>query len=74
MNGNIPLVPIDGERAFYEITEYILGKNYYIVDPLSQDQANAIILEDIKKKYDRLNNTKIKKAWNKFIDKFRFNI
>jgi len=74
MINGIPLVPIDGQKAFDELTKYILGKDYYIVDPLSCDQANAIILEDIKKKYDRLNNTRSKMIWNKFINKMRFNI
>lgn len=45
MINGIPLVPIDGQKAFDELTKYILGKDYYIVDPLSCDQANAIILE-----------------------------
>lgn len=55
MINGIPLVPIDGQKAFDELTKYIL-------------------LEDIKKKYDRLNNTRSKMIWNKFIDKMRFNI
>lgn len=72
MNKIGSLVPIDGQRAFCKIAEYILGGKYYIVDPLSRDQANAVMLEDIKDKYDRLNNTKFKKAWNKLIDKLKF--
>lgn len=60
--------PIDGQKAFNELTKYILGKNYHVVDPLSNDQVNAIILEDIKMKYDRLNNSRLKRGWNKLIE------
>lgn len=66
--------PIDGQKAFNKLTKYILGKNYHVVDPLSNDQVNAIILEDIKMKYDRLNNSRLKRGWNKLIEKFKFNI
>lgn len=29
------------------ITEYFLGENYYIADPISQGQANVIIAREI---------------------------
>ena len=30
-----------------KITDYFLGKNYYIAMPMSQKQANVIIYDDI---------------------------
>lgn len=44
---------MSGQEAFNELVTHFMGKNYYIVDPLSNDQANAIILNEIKKKYPR---------------------
>ena len=35
-------------RAF--IIEYILGKNWYVVDPLGRDQINEIALHEILEK------------------------
>ena len=45
------------------IIDYFLGFNYYIIDPVSGEQANRIILEDIMKRfpqnYFRKKNDKI---------------
>ena len=45
---------MDGQEAFDAVTDLILGKDYYIEDPLTNIQANPIILEDIKSKYNKL--------------------
>ena len=41
------LKPTEAQDALNELCEYLLGKDYYIVDPL----CNAIIVDDIKAKY-----------------------
>ncbi len=41
------LKPIQAQDALNELCEYLLGKDYYIVDPL----GNAIIVDDIEAKY-----------------------
>ena len=46
---------MSGQEAFDEVTNMILGDDYYIVDPLSNAQANPIILDDIRHKYNRIN-------------------
>lgn len=40
-----------GQEAFNAVVDHLLGEDYYIVDPISNAQANPIILKDIKKKY-----------------------
>lgn len=46
---------MSGQEAFDEVTNMILGDDYYVVDPLGITQVNAIILDDIKRKYNRIN-------------------
>lgn len=38
-------------RAF--IIDYLLGENWYVVDPLAQTQINEIALYEILKKYSK---------------------
>lgn len=67
-----PLEPMSDRQAIQELINYILGKNWYVVDPLGQDQINAIAVEEIKRKFDILTNRKLKDAWNNIIDKLKF--
>ena len=39
------------ENAFAELKEHFLGKNYYIADPVSGEQAVKIITDEIKSIY-----------------------
>lgn len=39
--------------AVNKLAEYLLGKDYYIVDPIHSEQANDVIVDDILKKYSR---------------------
>ena len=43
-----------------ELIDYILGKDWYVVDPISQEQLNVIAVEEIKNKFDRLTNKRFK--------------
>lgn len=64
--------PISGQEAFDEVVKYILGDDWYIVDPVSNDQANAIELEEIKRKWDIATGREYKDKWNNLIDKLKF--
>lgn len=35
------------------IIDYLLGKDWYVVDPLGQEQINEIALEEILEKYSK---------------------
>lgn len=56
-----------------KITDYFLGKNYYITMPVSQNQANVIIYDDIVKEYrtHRWENREPKTKLGKAIKAFR---
>lgn len=69
---NEPLVPMSDRQAIQELIDYILGKDWYVVDPLGQGQINAIAVEEIKREFDILTNRKLKDAWNSIIDKLKF--
>lgn len=69
-----PLKPISGQDAFNEVIKYVLGDDWYVVDPLSTDQVNSIALEEIKIKLDKITHRKSKEFWNKFIDNLKFKV
>ena len=69
---NEPLIPMSDRQAMQELIDYILGKDWYVVDTLSQAQVNAIAVEKIKREFDILTNRKLKDAWNNIIDKLKF--
>lgn len=52
-----------------EIIDYLLGKDWYVADPISQNQINAIALYEIQLKYKK--NDKLKKAFKAFFDELR---
>lgn len=55
-----------------KITDYFLGKNYYIAMPMSQKQANVIIYSDIVKEYKtHKKNREPKTKFGKVIKAFR---
>ena len=43
--------PLTAEEALDILTRELLGKDYYIVDPVGAEQANAIIVRDILTSY-----------------------
>lgn len=45
------LKPLTAEEAMKILTTRLLGEDYYIVDPVSPEQAYAIIVDDITIKY-----------------------
>lgn len=43
------------------IIDYLLGRDWYVVAPLSQDQVNELALNDILKKYSKEYRKEVKK-------------
>ena len=44
---------MEAQKAVDELATYLLGDDYYIVDPVSESQANNIIIDEIKSRYGR---------------------
>lgn len=51
--GNIYCTGITDEEFITFITEYLLGEDWYVVDPLGHNQINQIALEEILNKYSK---------------------
>jgi hypothetical protein len=49
---------MDAQTALNELCDHLLGKDWYVVDPLPNCQVNPIIVEEIEQKYR--NKVKIK--------------
>ncbi|MGL5718645.1 MAG: hypothetical protein ACRCX2_36915 [Paraclostridium sp.] len=43
--------PMDAQVALNELKNHLLGRDWYVVDPLNQEQVNSIIVYEIEKKY-----------------------
>lgn len=54
---------IDAQLAINVLCQYLLGEDYYIVDPLPPPQADTIIVQDILHKYC---NREVTKDYNKY--------
>lgn len=60
--------PTDAQQAINILCDYLLGEDYYIVDPLPNCQANTIIVQQILFKYSpeyRKRFRKLKREYNK---------
>lgn len=49
------------------IIDYLLGSDWYVVDPLSQNQVNEIALFDILNRHSK-KFKKERKIWEKFVN------
>jgi hypothetical protein len=54
--------PMEAQEALDILTSYLLGDDWYVVDPMNAKQVNAIITEQILDKYSK----KWKKDWKTF--------
>lgn len=43
---------MEAQKALHELATYLLGDDYCIVDPVSESQANDIIVDEIKSRYE----------------------
>ena len=50
---NIFPPPLDPQEALNFLQEYLLGEDWYIINPLSTAQANCELVYDILYKYSR---------------------
>lgn len=46
--------PMDAQVAINELAKHLLGENWYIVNPVSGEQANTEIVYAIERKYKRV--------------------
>lgn len=53
--------PTEAQLAVNVLQEYLLGEDYYVVDPLPNCQANTIIVHDILLQYSR----RYRKEWKR---------
>ena len=54
--------PMEAERALSFLTDYLLGENWYVVDPISQKQVNTNRVHEILWKYSR----QYRKEWKQY--------
>lgn len=52
-NYNIYPEPTTDADFRRQVIDMLLGKDWYVVDPLSQQQVNTIAIDEIKRKYCR---------------------
>ncbi|MDP4117695.1 MAG: hypothetical protein Q8873_00680 [Bacillota bacterium] len=57
------LKPLSGQEAMNELIDHLLGKNWYVVDPLSTTQVNAIAVGDIKRKFPKRKKLVIRRVY-----------
>ena len=63
---DVPIISID--QAIDILRSYLLGKDWYTVDPLSKEQTNTEIVYDILQKYSKRykrEQRRVYKAWKK---------
>lgn len=45
------LIPLEAQEALNMLEKHLLGDDYYIVDPVNNMQANAIVVDEIISRY-----------------------
>ena len=45
--------PMEDKKALEFLTDYLLGENWYVVDPISPKQVNTNIVHEILWKYSK---------------------
>ena len=54
--------PMEDKKALEFLTDYLLGENWYVVDPISPKQVNTNIVHEILSKYSK----KYRKEWKQY--------
>lgn len=64
---------LEDRRTIQILTKYLLGDDWYIVDPVNNLQANYIIVQGIKNIYPPCSKFKTKLKWHisRWIRKFK---
>lgn len=53
------------QDCVHELANYLLGEHWYIASPVNSEQANEIIIEEIKKHYKKMELTPIEQYRSK---------
>lgn len=53
--------PMPAQFAINILCDYLLGEDFYITDPVSQEQANTLIIYNILKHYSKEFRTDLKR-------------
>ena len=54
--------PMEAEKAISFLTDYLLGENWYVVDPISPKQVNTNRVHEILWKYSK----QYRKEWKQY--------
>ena len=54
--------PMEDKRALEFLKDYLLGENWYVVDPVSPNQVNTNIVHEILWKYSK----RYRKEWKHY--------
>ena len=54
--------PMEAEKALSFLTDYLLGENWYVVDPISPKQVNTNRVHEILWKY----SNQYRKEWKQY--------
>ena len=55
--------PMEDKKALEFLTDYLLGENWYVVDPISPKQVNTNRVHEILWKYSK----QYRKEWKQYI-------
>jgi hypothetical protein len=58
---NLLAPPLNGNKGIDFLCAYLLGEDYYVVDPCNNEQGNTVIVYDILRKYSRRFRKELKK-------------
>lgn len=54
---------LDAQKALDFLTDYLLGEDWYVVNPLCAEQINVEIVNEILLKYSKKYRKEYKKNW-----------
>lgn len=57
--------PLDAQKALYFLKDYLLGENWYVVNPVNTQQCNTQIVYEILEKFSPEFNKETKRWRNK---------
>lgn len=57
--------PLDAQKALYFLKDYLLGENWYVVNPVNTEQCNTQIVWEILQKYSSEFNNELKRWYKK---------
>jgi hypothetical protein len=57
------LIPLSPQEAVNALIDHFLGKGWYIADPVSGPQGNAIAVDEIKRRFPKLKKLVIRRVF-----------